>query len=215
MADAAFHPYTTKSPHWQDVLDLDVHAPPFHRNPSAWSQRLPICVLAGIATVIASYMALFQWGLMASVWDPLFGRGSEIVLQSDVARGLDRWLHVPDAAFGAWGYLSEAVLGLVGSTRRWQYRPWLVILFGIDVIPLGGVSAILVLCQGFIVGSWCTLCLLTALISFILIGLAYDEVWASLCYLRHVWRQTRDKRLLWRVFWGFAATEADRLALAR
>ena len=215
MADSGLHTYTTTRQHWEDLLDLDVHAPPFRRNPSAWSQRLPLCVLAGIATVIASYMALFQWGLIVSVWDPLFGPGSEIVLQSTVARSLDRWLHIPDAAFGAWGYLSEAVLGLVGSTRRWQYRPWLVLLFGIDVIPLGGVSAILVLCQGFIVGSWCTLCLLTAVISFILIGLAYDEVWASLCYLRRVWRRTRDKRLLWRVFWGFASTEADRLALER
>jgi uncharacterized membrane protein len=206
---------TAKQPHWQDVVDLDVHAPPFHRNPSAWSQRLPLSILAGIATVIATYMALFQWELTTSVWDPIFGDGSETVLTSNVAGGLDRWLHIPDAGFGAWGYLSEAILGLVGSTRRWQYRPWMVILFGIDVIPLGGVSGILVLCQGFIVGAWCTPCLITALISFILVGLAYDEVWASLCYLRRVWRHTRNKRLLWRVFWGFADAEADRLALQR
>jgi uncharacterized membrane protein len=215
MADPEVHTSMSARLHWEDVLDLDVHAPPFHHNPSAWSQRLPICVLAGIATVIASYMALFQWGLIASVWDPLFGAGSETVLQSEVARSMDRWLHIPDASFGAWGYLSEVILGLVGSTRRWQYRPWLVLLFGIDVIPLGGVSAILVLCQGVIVGAWCTLCLISAVISFILIGLAYDEVWASLCYLRRVWRQTRDGRLLWRVFWGFASPEAHRLTLAR
>jgi uncharacterized membrane protein len=198
---------------WQDTVDLNVHAPPFHHNPSSWNQRVPISILAGIATVMASYMALFQWGLIDSVWDPLFGPGSEIVLQSRVARGMHRWLHIPDAALGAWGYLSEAVLGLVGSTRRWQYRPWMVILFGIDVIPLGGVGAILILCQGFIVGAWCTLCLSTAVISFILIVMAYDEVWASMCYLRRVWRHTRDRRLLWRTFWGYAAAEADRLAL--
>jgi uncharacterized membrane protein len=201
------------SVHWQDTVELDAIAPPFQRNPSAWSQRVPICILAGIATVIASYMALFQWGLIASVWDPLFGDGSEVVLTSKAAKTMDRWLHVPDAAFGAWGYLSEVILGLVGSTRRWQYRPWMVLLFGIDVIPLGGVSALLVFIQGFVIGAWCTLCLVTATISLILVVLAYDEVWASLCYLRRVWRHTHDMRLLWKVFWGGAAAEAERLAL--
>lgn len=200
---------------WQEVVDLEVHAPPFARNPSAWNQRIPICLLAAMATVIASYMALFQWGLIASVWDPFFGDGSETVLRSKAAETMDRWLRVPDAAFGAWGYLSEAILGLAGSTRRWQYRPWMVILFGIDVIPLGGVSAILVICQGFVVGAWCTLCLATAAISLVLVFLAYDEVWASLCYLRRVWQHTRDRRLLWQVFWGYASAEAEQLAQQR
>jgi hypothetical protein len=91
----------------------------------------------------------------------------------------------------------------------------MVILFGIDVIPLGGVSAILVLIQGFIIGAWCTLCLITATISILLVFLAYDEVWASLCYLWRVWQHTRNRRLVWRTFWGYASTEADRLALRR
>lgn len=200
---------------WRARIDLDAAAPPFDYNPSAWSQRLPLCVLAALATAIAGYMALFQWGVITSVWDPLFGKGTENVLASPAAQSMDRWLRVPDAAFGAWGYLSEAILGLAGSTRRWQYRPWMVILFGIDVIPLGGVSAILVICQGFIVGSWCTLCLVTAAISFVLVAMAYDEVWASLRYLQRIWQHTHDKRLLWDAFWGKASAEAERLALAK
>jgi uncharacterized membrane protein len=176
---------------------------------------VPIAILAAFGTLIASYMALFQWGLIASVWDPLFGNGSELVLTSDVARSMDRWLHIPDAALGAWGYFSEAILGLAGSTRRWQDRPWMVILFGIDVIPLGGVSAILVLTQGFVIGAWCTPCLITALISIALIFFAYDEVWASLCYLRRVWRHTHSWRFLWRTFWGYASPAAEHLALQR
>jgi uncharacterized membrane protein len=200
---------------WRAHIDLDAAAPPFDYNPSAWSQRLPLCALAALATAIAGYMALFQWGVIASVWDPIFGKGTENVLTSPAAQNMDRWLRVPDAAFGAWGYLSEAILGLAGSTRRWQYRPWMVILFGIDVIPLGGVSAILVICQGFIVGSWCTLCLVTAAISFVLVAMAYDEVWASLRYLQRIWQHTHDKRLLWDAFWGKASAEAERLALAK
>ena len=200
---------------WQEDVDLNASAPPFARNPSAWSQRIPISVLAAVAAAISSYMALFQWGVIDSVWDPFFGQGTENVLTSQAANQMDRWLRVPDAAFGAWGYLSEALLGLVGSTRRWQYRPWMVILFGIDVIPLGGVSAILVACQGFIVGSWCTLCLVTAAISFVLVAMAYDEVWASLRYLQRIWRRTHDKRLLWDTFWGKASDEAEALALSK
>lgn len=176
---------------------------------------MPIAILAGLGTIIASYMAMFQWGLIDSVWDPIFGEGSETVLTSKTAQQMDRWLHVPDAAFGAWGYLSEAVLSLAGSTRRWQYRPWMVLIFGIDVIPLGGVSAILVLMQGFVVGSFCFLCLITAVISLILVWCAYDEVWASLMYLRRVWKTYHDKSLLWRTFWGFADERADAVALVR
>lgn len=201
--------------HWIDVYDPDVPAPPFNRNPSGWNQRIPICVLAGIATLIAAYMALYQWKLTGFVWDPFFEEGSEKVLTSGVASKMDKWLHVPDAAFGAWAYLSEVILGLVGSTRRWQYRPWMVLLFGIDVIPLGGVSAILVISQGFIIGSWCFLCLCSAAISFILIALAYDEVWASLSYLRRVWKEYRDIRLVNRVFWGFSSEKAEAVALRR
>jgi hypothetical protein len=126
-----------------------------------------------------------------------------------------RWFGIPDAALGAIAYLSDAVFALAGSTRRWQYRPWLVIIFGLDVIPLGAVSAILVVMQGTVVGSWCFLCLLTAAISLILIGYAYDEVWSSLLYLRRIWQQNRDARLLWNTFWGRASLEANEVALMR
>jgi hypothetical protein len=78
----------------------------------------------------------------------------------------------------------------------------MVMLFGLDVIPLGIVSAVLVFMQGTVVGAWCFLCLVTAVISLILVWLAYDEVWSSLKYLMRVWRRTRDRSVLWDVFWG-------------
>ena len=143
------------------------------------------------------------------IWDPFFsgenGRnGSETVVTSDASRRMEAWLHVPDGVLGALAYLGDALFGLAGSTRRWQYRPWLVVLFGIDVIPLGIVGVILVGVQGFVVGSWCTLCLASAAISLLLVWLAYDEVWASLIYL---WRvRTRAggflTRTFWQAFWG-------------
>lgn len=196
-------------------LDLDAAAPPYDYNPSAWSQRLPICVLAGVAFVIATYMALYQWRLVPTAWDPLFGPQTAKVLDSHVSEVMRRWIGIPDAALGAIAYLGDAVFGLAGSTRRWQTRPWLVILFGLDVIPLGIVSAVLVVLQGTVVGEWCTLCLVTAAISLLLVYLAYDEVWASLRWLRHVWRTTRSRQRLWDAFLGRVPAGVDVLGYAR
>jgi len=193
--------------------ELDVAAPPWPYNPSAWSQRIPICVLALVAFGISVYMALYQWRLIDSVWDPVFGEQSMRVLDSDVSHAMRSWVGFPDAALGALAYLGDAVFGLAGSTRRWQYRPWLVVLFGIDVIPLGVVSAVLVVMQGAVVGSWCFLCLVTAVISLILVYWAYDEVWSSVRYLQRVWRESRSIHVLWDAFWGRNHPVAESVAL--
>lgn len=195
------------------ALSLDAHAPPWNYNPSAWSQRLPICALAAVAGLIATYMAMYQWRLIGDVWDPVFGEQTAKVLDSDVSEKMRYWMLVPDAALGAVGYFSEAILGLAGSTRRWQFRPWLVILFGIDVIPLGVVSVILVVLQGTVVGYWCFPCLVTAAISVLLVYWAYDEVWSSIRFLKQVWDRTHDRKAVWRTFWGDPSPEA--LAIAR
>ncbi len=192
--------------------DLNAHVPPYSHNPSAWSQRIPICLLAFVAAAISTHLSMYQWGLIENSWDPVFGEGSNRVLKSDAAKSMYKILGIHDAALGVIAYLGDAILGFAGSTRRWQYRPWLVILFGIDVIPLGIVSVILVLCQAFIVGDWCFLCLVTAAISLILVYWAWDEVRASLMYLKLVWTQTHDKRLLWRAFWGYRDEAFERAA---
>ncbi|MEX0866253.1 MAG: vitamin K epoxide reductase family protein [Pirellulales bacterium] len=181
---------------------LDAPAAPWGYNPSAWSQRIPICVLAAVGGLIAAYMALYQWRLIADVWDPVFGEQTAKVLDSDVSHDMMRWMRIPDASLGAYAYLGDAVFGLAGSTRRWQTRPWIVILFGIDVIPLGIVSVILVVLQGAVVGQWCFLCLVTAVISLILIYWAYDEVYSSLLYLWRVWRHSKSTTSLWKATFG-------------
>lgn len=192
---------------------LDVSAPPWQHNPSSWKHRIPICILAGVAFVIASYMALYQWRLIDDVWDPVFGEQTRQVLDSGVSERMRRWFRIPDSALGALAYLGDLVFGLAGSTRRWQYRPWMVLLFGFDVIPLGIVSVILVVLQGAVVGAWCFLCLVTALISLILVALAYDEVWSTLLYLKRVWRRTHNPQVIWNVFWGRGSRAADEAAL--
>jgi hypothetical protein len=180
---------------------------PFDYNPSSWGQRVPIALLAMAGFFIAVYLGLYQWGLIAGLWEPFFTgegerNGSETVVMSDASERMKSWFRIPDAMLGAVAYLGDAVFCLAGSTRRWQYRPWMVAIFGLDVIPLGIVGAILVFVQGFVVGYWCTLCLASAAISLILVWLAYDEVWASLLYLYRVWKRTRRSTDVWQAFCG-------------
>ncbi len=194
--------------------DLEAIPRPWSYNPSAWSQRIPICILAMVAFFIAVYMALYQWRLIGTAWDPIFGGQTNRVLDSEVSERMRYWFLMPDAALGALAYLGDAIFGLAGSTRRWQYRPWLVVIFGIDVIPLGVVSAILVVLQGTVVGYWCFLCLVTAAISLILVYMAFDEVWSCLLYLHRVWRETKSPSILWKTFWGQRTPEAERVGAA-
>jgi hypothetical protein len=87
-------------------LDRARDIPPgWDYNPAALSQRLPIVALALAGCAIATYLALFQYGVVATVWEPLFDDGSRIVLSSR----LSRVLPVSDAALGAAGYLADAI----------------------------------------------------------------------------------------------------------
>ena len=98
------------------LTHVDPPAPPWNYNPSAWKQRVPICLLAGVAFVMSTYMALYQWRLIPNVWDPVFGGQSRAVLDSDVSEQIRSWIGIPDAALGALAYLGDLVFGLAGST---------------------------------------------------------------------------------------------------
>jgi uncharacterized membrane protein len=169
--------------------------PGWSYNPASWSQRWPIIALAVLGFLIAAYLALYQVRVFPTVWEPFFRDGSVVILNSPVSRILP----ISDAALGALGYLADAVAGAIGGTARWRTMPWLVVLFGILVGPLGGISVLLVILQPVLYDSWCTLCLATAVISVVMIGPAMDEVLASLQHLR---REKAAGRPFWRTFWG-------------
>ncbi len=169
--------------------------PGWSYNPSAWSERWPLVVLAAAGTVIAGYLAAYQWRFVDTVWEPFFGDGAEVILNS----GVSRILPVPDAALGALGYLLDAVTGALGGRARWRTLPWMVVLFGVAVGPLGAVSILLVVLQPVMFDAWCTLCLASAVISVVMIGPALDEVLAS---LQHLARVRASGRSVWRAFWG-------------
>jgi len=129
-------------------------------------------------------------------WEHTVGSGSKVILNSSVSR----LLPIPDAALGALGYLADAVSGVIGGRGRWRTMPWIVILFGLLVGPLGLVSIILVILQSIYFGAWCTLCLASAAISLAMVYPAMDEVVASYQFLK---REKQAGKSLWRTFWGF------------
>ena len=164
-------------------------------NPSSWGERLPIIGLALVGFAVATYLSLFQLDVLDSVWEPFFGTGSRKILTSEVSNVLP----VPDAALGAFGYLADAVTGAIGGRARWRTMPWIVIIFGLAVGPLGAISIALVIIQPVVYGTFCTLCLASAVISLAMIGPAMDEVLASLQYLR---RARDDGASVWHTFWS-------------
>ncbi|BBK44660.1 vitamin K epoxide reductase [Allostella vacuolata] len=163
-------------------------------SPSSYSQRVPIVVLAFVGFLLSRYMAAFQLGHVDAAWDPVFGDGTETVVTSELSRA---W-PIADAGMGAAVYLIEALTGLIGDRRRWRTMPWLVLGFGLLIVPLGAVSIGFIIIQPVLIGTWCGICLATAVVSVLMIPYALDELLATTQFLL---RARRAGRPLWRTFW--------------
>jgi hypothetical protein len=189
----------------------DPETPPgWDYNPASWSQRLPIVGLALLGFAIALYLSLYQWRVIGHVFEPFFGDDSRRILrESSVSRLTEKYIGIPDAFLGALSYLADALAGVIGGRARWRTMPWIVLLFGIFVGPLGAVSIFLVVSQPLLFHAWCTLCLCSAVISVCMIGPAMDEFLASLQYLKRV---KNNGGSAWRAFWGLDETHNARLA---
>ena len=178
------------------MTEKDPNIPPgWSYNPATWGQRMPIVGLAMLGFFVALYLAFYQLRVFPTVWEPFFGNDSKKILNSEVSNILP----IPDAALGAIGYLADAVAGVIGGVSRWRTMPWIVVVFGLAVGPLGFISILLVVLQPVMFDAWCTLCLASALISVIMIGPAMDEFLAS---LQHLKRVKASGRSVWKAFWG-------------
>lgn len=140
-----------------------------------WKRRVQVAVLAATGFCIAGYLAGYQAGFFREAWEPFFGDGTTRVLHSFVAA----MLPVPDAALGAIGYAIEFVATLAGTAERWHSRPKLVLVYGVIVAGMGMAGLTLVGVQAFVLHAFCTLCLVSAIISILIVFLARDEVLAS------------------------------------
>ena len=168
--------------------------PGWSYNPSDWIQRGPIIAMAFVGFFLSRYLAAYQLGHIPYPWDPVFGDGTRRVLDSEVSRA---W-PISDAGLGAVSYMLEALSGLMGGRNRWRTMPWMVLMFGVLVVPLGVVSIVLVILQPVAVGAWCFLCLVTAAAMLIMIAPALDEVVAMTQFLAGA---RREGKPLWRMFW--------------
>lgn len=169
-------------------------------SPSSWFQRLPIIVLAFVGLFISRYLGGYQLGHVDGVWEPFFTgqggnakNGTEEIVTSSVS---EAW-PVPDAGLGAVTYLLEILTGLIGSSRRWRTMPWLVVLFGIMIVPLGLVSITFIVIQPILLGTWCTLCLIAAAAMLVQVPYSVDELVATGQFLA---RRRREGRPVLRIF---------------
>jgi nucleoside-diphosphate-sugar epimerase len=183
--------------------------PGWSYNPSAWTQRLPIVVLALAGLQVSRYLAAYQLGHIDGVWEPFFSgsgtdprNGTEEIITSHVSQA---W-PVSDAAVGGYTYLLEILTGVVGSRARWRSMPWLVVLFGLMIAPLGITSIFFIIIQPVILGTWSTLALIAAAAVLLQIPYSLDELLATLQFLR---RRMQQGRSLLRVFL-FGDTDDDR-----
>ena len=170
--------------------------PGWDYSPSSWTQRIPIIFLAFIGLYISRYLAAFQLGHIENVWDPFFGDGTEIIITSDVSKA---W-PVPDAGLGAVTYALEILTGIIGGRDRWRTMPWLVILFGVMIVPLGAVSIFFIIIQPILIGTWCTLCLIAAVAMLMQIPYSVDELIATGQFLAE--RRRKGKSVILAFFRG-------------
>lgn len=159
--------------------------PGWDYSPSDWSQRIPILMLAVVGLVVSRYMAAYQLGHVDSVWEPFFDvpgnqNGTESIITSELS---EAW-PVPDAGVGALVYLLEIIAGLMGSRQRWRTMPWVVVAFGMMIVPLGVVSIAFIIIQPILLGTWCTLCLIGAAAMLLQIPYSLDELVATGQFLR-------------------------------
>ncbi|MEI6531683.1 MAG: vitamin K epoxide reductase family protein [Chlamydiota bacterium] len=160
-------------------------------NPSSGTQRIPVIFFGFLGWFISRYLSAYQMGYIPTVWDPFFGEGTLHVITSNLSKSFP----VSDAGLGALAYGLEALMGCKGGAGRWRTMPWMVVVFGLLVVPLGLVSILLVMSQPIIVGAWCGLCLITAGGMLIMLALTVDEVLAVCQFMK-----TTDKPF-WKAFW--------------
>ena len=128
-------------------------------------------ILSIVGVLVAGYLAACQLGRFGTVWDPIFGSAaSEKVLHSWVSRSLP----IPDAALGLAGYCGELILSLTlrFTERQGRLHVWLLALYRVVAVGMAAGGLFLVLVQAISVNSFCTLCLLSAMISWVLAVLA-------------------------------------------
>lgn len=182
----------------ESMMDSSEVPPGWTYSPSTYLQRIPMIALGIIGFVLARILAAYQLGHVDWIWEPFFAgegglNGSEQIVTSEVSKA---W-PVADGGLGATTYMFEVLMGIMGGRSRWRTMPWMVVLFGIAVVPLGVISIYFIIIQPIVIGTYCTLCLITALGMLIMIPFSLDELVAMGQFLL---ANKRRGRPFWRGF---------------
>lgn len=166
--------------------------PGWSKNPTTFSRRALLAILAGAGLLVAAYLTLYQWRAWGNVWDPFF----------DSRKVLDLTSPVPDALAGVLAYATELLLLALGGRDRWRSLPWVCLALG-AMLTIGAIASIgLIVVQPTVAGGWCTLCLVSAALSLALFALGVDEARAA---WQHVTRARDQGISLGDAVWGRAA----------
>jgi hypothetical protein len=173
-------------------IQRDTSVPPgWKHNPTSVRRRVLLAALAFTGLVVATYLTLFQIGVLDDVWDPFF----------DARAVLELTAPVPDALAGLGAYAAELVLLAVGGRDRWRSLPWSCLALGLVLACGAVISVALIVIQPVVAGAWCTLCLVSAVLSLALFALGIGEARAA---WQHVTR-ARTRGVQWGdAVWGRA-----------
>lgn len=182
----------------EGMMDNSDMPPGWTYSPSTYVQRMPIIALGAIGFILSRILTAYQLGHIDGVWEPFFSspgalNGTEYIITSDVSKA---W-PIADGGLGAMSYMFEILMGVMGGRARWRTMPWMVMLFGIVVVPLGVISITFIIIQPIMIGTYCTICLMTALAMLIMIPYSLDELVAMGQFLV---LNTKRGRPFWRAF---------------
>lgn len=192
------------------MMDKSDLPPGWSYSPSSYLQRLPIIALGLFGFLLARSLTAYQLGHTEGVWEPFFAgvapdtplNGTEAIITSSVSKA---W-PIADAGLGGVAYVFEVLMGVMGDRRRWRTMPWMVAMFGIVVVPLGVISIYFIVIQPVVIGTWCTLCLATAVAMLVMIPFSLDELVAMGQFL--VQSHSRGEPF-WRTFFKGGAQPAQ------
>lgn len=182
----------------EGMMDKNDVPPGWSYSPSTYVQRIPIIALGAVGFVLSRILTAYQLGHVDMVWEPFFSspnnlNGTEYIITSDISKA---W-PIADGGLGAMSYMFEILMGVMGGRARWRTMPWMVMLFGIVVVPLGVISIYFIIIQPVVIGTYCTICLMAAAAMLIMIPYSLDELVAMGQFL--VWNKKRG-RPFWRAF---------------
>ena len=164
--------------------------PGWDENPTTYSKRRRLIVLAFAGLCVASYLTLYRLGIFTEVWVPIFPKGSPKVLHLMEP--------FPDASPGALAHMTEVVLSFIAGEDRWRTALRTVLALGFVILCGAVVSVLLVIAQLSVVSAWRTLCLTSAFLSFVIFSSGVKEPLAAIQHLERVRTKVGS---VWRALW--------------